>query len=107
MKKPTVTLLAVMAWTSCVMALPAPHDQISAYIWGLGAGRPGHVGVGFGYKQRDHGIVLDEFPTEQDRYFSYNKEVLQFRLNACLRKSAECTRYRKRREAGHHRRADP
>ena len=85
MKKPTVMLLATLAWTSCVMALPAPHDQISAYIWGLGAGRPGHVGVGFGYGQRDHGIVLDEFPTEQDNYFSYNKEVLQFRLNVVNR----------------------
>ena len=75
MKRSIVSLFTALVAAFCAKALPAPHDQISGYIWSQGAGLPRHVGVGFGYKQRDHGIVLDEFPTEQDNYFSYNKIV--------------------------------
>lgn len=66
---------AALAVVLSAMALPAPHDQISRYIWMQGADLPRHVGVGFRDKERDYSIVLDEFPTEQDYYLSYNKKV--------------------------------
>lgn len=56
-------LLAVAAY-----ALPAPHDQVSEFIWRQGANLPRHEGVGE-KKLRTFGYELDSFPTEQDAYF--------------------------------------
>ena len=62
-------LLSVAAY-----ALPAPHDQVSDYIWRQGANLPRHEGVG-DKKLRVFGYELDSFPTEQDAYFEYGRLI--------------------------------
>ena len=62
-------LLSVAAY-----ALPAPHDQVSEFIWRQGANLPRHEGVG-DKKLRVFGYELDSFPTEQDAYFEYGRLI--------------------------------
>ena len=68
--KAVVTLAFALASAFCVAELPAPHDQISEFIWRQGANLPRHNGVG-DRKLRAFFPVgeLDSFETDQDRYF--------------------------------------
>ncbi len=62
--------LAILSAAFSLAALPAPHDQISEFIWRQGENLPRHIGVG-DHKLRHFFPVseLDTFPTDQDAYF--------------------------------------
>lgn len=66
-----VTSVLALASAFCQAELPAPHDQISEYIWRQGAGLGQHWAYGDN-SLRDNlpKDELDPFPTEQDAYFS-------------------------------------
>ena len=68
--KAVATLACALATAFCAAELPAPHDQISEFIWRQGANLPRHEGVG-DKKLRAYFPVgeLDSFETDQDRYF--------------------------------------
>ena len=68
--KAIVTLTCALVAAICTAELPAPHDQISEFIWRQGANLPRHNGVG-DKKLRAYFPVgeLDPFETDQDRYF--------------------------------------
>ena len=54
--------------------LPAPHDQISEYIWRQGASLGQHWAFGDS-KLRTYGYDLDGFENEQDAYFESGRMV--------------------------------
>ncbi len=67
-------ILPAVLLSVAAFALPAPHDQVSDYIWRQGANLPRHEGVG-DKKLRVFGYELDSFPTEQDAYFEYGRLI--------------------------------
>ena len=79
--KSVVTLTFALASAFCVAELPAPHDQISEFIWRQGANLPRHDGVGDkNYRSFFPVGDLDSFPTEQDRYFETITRVVHENL---------------------------
>ncbi len=69
-------LLAFLSAALSVAALPAPHDQISPFIWRQGANMPRHVGVGDRRLRAFFPVSdLDGFTTDQDAYFEYSRLI--------------------------------
>ncbi len=72
-------LLAILSAAFSVVALPAPHDQISEYIWRQGAHLPHHVGVGD--KRLRAFFPSDELDTSyaaQDQYFATVTRIVRY-----------------------------
>lgn len=76
-----VTFAFVLAAAFCAAELPAPHDQISEFIWRQGANLPHHDGVGDRklrtFFPKDE---LDPFLTDQDRYFETITRIVNYEI---------------------------
>lgn len=76
--KAVVTLASALVAVFCAAELPAPHDQISEFIWRQGANLPRHDGVGDKRLRLFFPVGdLDSFQTDQDRYFEKITRVVR------------------------------